>query len=253
MQGIGTGQLLPPHDNTNTNISKHRDKLGYANNSAHELHSTISNGLSKMEQQLTNLNHETNPTKNTTKLATLLKSIQKAYLTLAEITFQGETEGNTLGSFDAIGGNGSDAGNYEQKDGGEDGEKDDKEEENEKERDEKKKKSKKKKEKKDKTSANITFQGETEGNTLRSFDAISGDGSDAGNYEQKDGGEDGEKDDKEEEYKKERDEKKKKSKKKKEKKDKTSANITFQGETEGNTLGSFVTIDGDGSNAGNYE
>ncbi len=76
LQGIRTGQLQAAHDNINTNISKHRDNLGYANNSAHELHSTISNGLSKMELQLTNLNRETNPTMNTTKLATLLKSIQ---------------------------------------------------------------------------------------------------------------------------------------------------------------------------------
>jgi hypothetical protein len=55
-----------------------------------------------MDQQLT----KTNPTMNTTELATLLKSIQNAYLTLANIIFQGETEGTTLGSLDTIGGDG---------------------------------------------------------------------------------------------------------------------------------------------------
>ena len=55
-----------------------------------------------MEQQLTNLNQETDPTTNSTNLATLLKSIQQAYIALANITFQGETEGNTLDSLDTI-------------------------------------------------------------------------------------------------------------------------------------------------------
>jgi hypothetical protein len=102
LQAIGTGQLQPAHNNTNTNISEHRDNLDYANNTTHELHSTISNGLSEMEQQLTNLNQETDPTTNSTNLATLLKSIQQAYIALANITFQGETEGNTLDSLDTI-------------------------------------------------------------------------------------------------------------------------------------------------------
>jgi hypothetical protein len=96
LQRIRTGQLQAPHDKTEMKIR------GYGNNSAHELHSTISNGLSRMDQQLT----QTNPTMNTNELATLLKSIQNAYLTLANITFQGETEGNTHGSLDTNKGDG---------------------------------------------------------------------------------------------------------------------------------------------------
>jgi hypothetical protein len=130
---------------TNTTSKKDDDT-----NHAHNLHSAIINDLSKMEQQLTNLNHQTNTTKNTTKLATLLKSIQTNYHTLANITFQGETEGNTL--FDTISSKGSDDGNYEENVGEEEGKQDDEEEKTQDKRNKKKKKNKKKKDKKGKTS-----------------------------------------------------------------------------------------------------
>ena len=95
---IGTEHLKPAHDNTNKNVSEHRDNFDYANKTTHKLHSMITQGLGDIKKLLTNVNQDRDTTTNSTTLACLLKTVQEASDVIANITFKlEETAGMTLG------------------------------------------------------------------------------------------------------------------------------------------------------------
>ena len=76
--------------------------LDYTKKSSYELHSVINNGLIHTRQTVTKLEHKTNATSDDMALVRHLKSMQQAYIVLANKTFHTETEGKTLEDLENI-------------------------------------------------------------------------------------------------------------------------------------------------------
>ena len=76
--------------------------MDYTKKSSYELHSVINNGLIHTRQTVTKLEHKMNATSDDMALVRHLKSMQQAYIVLANKSFHTETEGKTLEDLENI-------------------------------------------------------------------------------------------------------------------------------------------------------
>ncbi len=79
-----------------------KPKLDYSDKTTHELHSVINDGLISAQEAIVKLENKSRPTADDMTLVTALKSMEQAYIILANKTFQEESNGKTFDNLEKI-------------------------------------------------------------------------------------------------------------------------------------------------------